>query len=106
MEQGRFLVEAHLREGRPVSELAATHGVSRSWLYKLLARYRQDGWAGVEARSRRPNHSPTRITDRYEDEIVALRKKLTDDGYDAGAVTIQHHLAPRHPSVPSVPTIW
>jgi len=106
MEQGRFLVEAHLREGRSVAELAATHGVSRSWIYKLLARYRDDGWAGVEARSRRPRHSPTRITDRYEDQIVALRKKLTDDGYDAGALTIQHHLAQRHDPTPSVSTIW
>ena len=50
MDMGRFLVEAHLREGRPVAELAAVHGVSRSWIYKLLARYREHGWAGVEAR--------------------------------------------------------
>ena len=106
MEQGRFLVEAHLREGRPVAELAATHGVSRSWIYKLLARYREHGWGGVEARSRRPHRSPTRITDRYEDEIVALRKQLAENGYDAGAITIQHHLAQRHDPAPSVPTIW
>ena len=89
-----------------VAELAATHGVSRSWIYKLLARYREHGWAGVEARSRRPKHSPTRIADRFEDEIVALRKQLTENGYDAGAITIQHHLAQRHDPTPSVPTIW
>jgi transposase InsO family protein len=106
MDRGRFLVEAHLREGRPVGELAAAHGVSRSWLYKLLVRYRDEGWAGVEARSRRPLRSPTRIVDRYDDEIVALRKKLAEDGYDAGAVTIQHHLAEHHPTVPSVSSIW
>ncbi len=28
---GRYLVEAHLREGRSVAELAAAHGVHRSW---------------------------------------------------------------------------
>jgi transposase len=44
MDQGRFLVGAHVREGRPVAELATAHGVSRSWIYKLVARYRQDGW--------------------------------------------------------------
>ncbi len=106
MDRGRFLVEAHLREGRSVAELAATHGVHRSWIYKLVARYRQDGWAGLEARSRRPVRSPTRITDRFEDEIVALRKMLAENGFDAGAVTIQHHLAQHHSDAPSVSTIW
>ncbi len=43
MGQGRYLVESHLREGRSVGELAAAHGVYRSWLYKLLARYRREG---------------------------------------------------------------
>ena len=58
MEIGRYLVEAHLREGRSVAELAATHGVHRSWLYKLLARYRAEGDDGLRARSRRPTTSP------------------------------------------------
>ena len=50
MDLGRFLVEAHLREGRSVAELAAAHGVHRSWIYKLVARYRAEGEAGLEAR--------------------------------------------------------
>lgn len=106
MDKARFLVETHLRTGRPISELAAAHGVHRSWLYKRLARYRAEGEAGLETRSRRPHRSPTRITDRYEDDIVAIRKELTDAGYDAGAATIQVHLAKLHDAVPSVPTIW
>ena len=80
--------------------------MSRSWLYKLLARYRGEGWVGVEAHSRRPHRSPTQITDRFEDEIVALRKRFTDQGFDAGAVTIHYHLAKRHQRAPSVSTIW
>jgi transposase-like protein len=80
MDKGRFLVETHLRTGRPISELARSHGVHRSWLYKLLARYRAEGEAGLELRSRRPHSSPTRITDRYENDIVAIRKELTDAG--------------------------
>jgi transposase InsO family protein len=106
MDIGRFLVEAHLKEGRPVGELARDYRVSRSWIYKLLARYRRDGPAGLEPRSRRPHSSPTRIADLWEDEIVMLRKELVDAGFDAGAETIQFHLAQRHPRVPSVPTIW
>lgn len=106
MDVGRFVVEAHLREKRPVAELARSYGVHRSWVYELLKRYRLEGDAGLEPRSKRPRSSPTRISDLFEEEIVELRKELLDGGYDAGAATIQTHLARRHETVPSVPTIW
>jgi transposase len=53
MAMARYLVEAHLLEGRPVAELAASHGVHRSWIYKLLARYRAEGEEGLLPGSRR-----------------------------------------------------
>jgi len=106
MDKGRFLIETHLRTGQSLGELAKTHGVHRSWLYKRLARYRREGEAGLELRSTRPKTSPTRIADLWEEEIVRLRKELTELGVDAGAATIQTHLADRHDTVPSVPTIW
>jgi transposase InsO family protein len=97
-----------LVEGRSAREVAAAHGVSKSWVYELLARYRVHGEAGLKARSRRPKRSPTRIWDRYEDEIVRLRKELAELGVDAGAETIRVHLARRHPrtAAPSISTIW
>jgi len=103
---GHYLVEAHLREGRSVAELAATHGLHRSWIYKLLARYRAEGDGGLAARSRRPRGSPTQVPAEVENDIVALRKQLTDQGLDAGAVTIHWHLSRARPDVPSVSTIW
>jgi transposase InsO family protein len=106
MDMGRFLIETHLRTGKPIKELARSHGVSPSWLFKLLRRYRLEGPSGLEPRSRRPRSSPSRIADLYEDEIVTLRKELADAGFDAGAATIAFHLAGRHPNPPSVPTIW
>jgi transposase InsO family protein len=106
MDIGRFLIESHLRTGKPIKALARTHQVSASWLFTLLRRYRLEGEAGLTSRSRRPRSSPTRITDRYEDQIVALRKELLDDGFDAGAQTIHFHLAQRHSTVPSVSSIW
>jgi len=106
MDMGRFLIENHLRTGKPIKELARTHGVSPSWLFKLLRRYRLEGPEGLRPRSRRPRSSPSRIADLYEDEIVALRKELGDAGFDAGAATIHFHLSGRHPHPPSVPTIW
>src|ERR1700723_3210981 len=97
MDMGRFLIETHLRTGRPIKELAAAHEVSARWLFKLLARYRQEGPEGLAPRSRRPKSSPSRIADLYEDEIVTLRKELSDAGFDAGAATIHFHLSKRHP---------
>jgi transposase InsO family protein len=106
MDMGRYLVEAHLREGRSVAELAATHGVHRSWIYKLLARHRDEGEAGLQLRSRRPHSSPTRVAAELDDEIVLLRKQLSEEGLDAGAVTIHWHLSRQHDTVPSVSSIW
>lgn len=105
MGMGSYLIEAHLREGRSVAELAAAHGVHRSWIYKLLARYRAEGDTGLIARSRRPRTSPIQLASAVEDEIVLLRKQLTEAGLDAGAVTIQWHLAQRG-AAPSVSSIW
>jgi transposase InsO family protein len=106
MDMGRFLIETHLRTGRPIKELAAAHDVSAGWLFKLLRRYRLEGPAGLEPRSRRPHRSPSRIADVYEDEIVAVHKALADDGLDAGAATIHFHLSQRYDTAPSVSTIF
>jgi transposase InsO family protein len=106
VDKVRFVIETHLQTGRPVGELAAQYGVDRSWVYRRLARYRREGEAGLELRSRRPHSSPSRVADLYEEEIVALRKELTDGGFDAGAETIYTHLTGRHRTPPAASTIW
>lgn len=52
MSKARLVISAVISEKRPVGEIAATYGVSRSWLYELLARYRTEGEAAFEPRSR------------------------------------------------------
>ncbi len=108
MQMAMYLVNAVLVEGQSVRTVARDHGVSKTWLYELLARYETEGEAGLEARSRRPHHSPTKISDHFENEIVALRKELEAAGLDAGPETIAVHLkrAHRRSQVPSVSTIW
>ena len=106
MGMARYLVEAHLREGRSVAELAAAHSVHPSWIYKLLARYRAQGESGLVPGSRRPKTSPTALGPEMEDEIVLVRKHLAEEGLDAGAVTIHWHLSRHHHAVPSVSSIW
>jgi transposase InsO family protein len=107
VDKARFLVETHLRTNKPIAELAAAHGVHRSWLYKKLARFRREGEAGLEPRSRRPKRSPTRTSSVWEQRVIVQRKQLADAGLDAGAETIRYHLGRRYQStVPSISTIW
>lgn len=94
-----------LVEGHPVnvSAVCAEHGVSRKTFYKWAARYRAEGLAGLEERSRRPLSSPTQISVEVEDRIVRLRKELFDAGLDHGATTIQWHLG--RSGMRSVPSV-
>jgi hypothetical protein len=80
--------------------------LSRQWVHELVRRFDADGQGGLEARSRRPRSSPSRIPLRVEDEIVALRTALADQGLDAGAHTIAHHVHEIHGRAPSPSTIW
>jgi transposase InsO family protein len=111
MDLAGYVISAVLVEGRKVNEVCAAHGISRSWLYELIARYRQQGEPGLAAGSKRPRSSPTKVPAAIEDEIVALRKSLAEGGLDAGPHTIQVHLLRRRrgrarAAVPSVATIW
>jgi transposase InsO family protein len=106
VDKARYLVEAHVLEGRSVSELAAAHGVHRSWIYKLLARYRPGGYEALEPRSRRPRSCKHQTSAALVEAIVALRRKLESEGHDAGAETIAYHLAQQHEQIPSISTIW
>lgn len=110
MDLAGYVVNAVLVEGRSVKEVCATHDISRSWLYELIARYREGGDDGLKPQSKRPRSSPTRVAAVVEDEIVALRKELIELGVDAGAHTIHYHLQRRYRrrrrTVPSVATIW
>ena len=106
MELARYVVEAVVLEGRSYREVARAHGVSKSWVAKVVGRYRAGGDEAIEPRSRAPKHIPHRTPAELEDEIVRLRKELCEQGFDAGAETIRHHLVQQRGDAPSVPTIW
>ena len=76
--------------------MARTYGVSPGWVSKLVARYRAEGDAAFEPRSRRPKTSPRALDPSVVARIVALRRQLTDVGADAGPDTIQWHLEHFH----------
>ena len=105
MSKARLVVTAVTVEKRPVSEVARTYGVARSWIYTLLARYRAEGEAAFEPRSRRPVTSPQAISADVADLIVRLRKELSEQGLDAGPVTIAWHLEHHHQARVSPATV-
>ena len=96
MSKARLVITAVTIEKRPVSEVAKSYGVARSWIYTLLDRYQAEGEAAFEPRSRQPKTSPTAISDDAADLIVRLRKDLAGQGLDAGPQTIAWHLEHRH----------
>ena len=96
MSRARLVITAVTVEKRPVSEVARSYGVARSWIYTLLARYRAEGDAAFEPRSRRPETSPRAISADTADLIIRLRKELSEQGLDAGPHTICWHLERHH----------
>jgi transposase InsO family protein len=106
MDLARYLVDAVVVEGRSYRQVAAAHGVSKSYVGKLVGRFRAGGYEAIGPRSRAPRRTPHRTPDVLEDEIVALRKELVELGMDAGAATIHYHLSSRREQVPSISTIW
>lgn len=102
----RYVVDAVVLEGRSPTEIARLHGISRSWLYRLLARYREGGYAALAPRSRRPHSCSYRTPPELEAAIVAVRAELAAAGHDAGPATIAHLLGRRLEAVPSPATVW
>src|SRR5918996_774822 len=106
LDLARFLVDAVVLEKRSCREVARSHGVSKSWVAKLVARYRAGGYEAIAPRSKAPLKVANKSPAELEDRVVRLRKELTDEGFDAGAHTIHYHLARDDPAPPSVSTIW
>jgi transposase InsO family protein len=106
MGMARYVVDAVLLEGRSAREVAVAHGVSRSWIYELIARYRAGGYEALEPRSRRPRSCKHQTPCDVVEAIVELRRELQAQGHDAGAETIAYHLRQRGVKAPSVSTVW
>jgi transposase InsO family protein len=106
VSKARLVITAVVVEGRPVAQVAADYGVSRQWIYKLLARYRVEGEEAFEPHSRRPHNQPTAIPVATVELIITLRRGLTALGLDAGPHTIAWHLTEQHQLTVSPATIW
>ena len=92
MSKRRAVVLAVVVEGLSHAEAARRYEVSKSFVSRLLARYRLEGETAFEPRSRRPRTSPTAIDPDVVERIVNLRVELAGKGLDAGPATIAWHL--------------
>ena len=106
MSKRQQVILSVVLEGRPQAEVARRYQVSKATVSRWVARYRLDGDAAFQPRSRRPNTSPTRLTCGLVDRIVNLRDELDAAGLDAGPATIAWHLQHHQPAITvSVATI-
>jgi transposase InsO family protein len=105
MSKRRAVILSVTVQGLSQAETARLYGVSEATVSRLLARYRTDGDAAFEPRSRRPNTSPTKTPAATVKAITNLRLELAAQGLDAGPETIAWHLTRRHEIVVSISTI-
>ena len=106
MSKARLVITALVEGGMTQAEAASAYCVSEGWVSKLMARYRAEGQAAYQPRSRRPKSSPTAIPVEVVELIVRLRKELTGSGHDAGPETIVWHLAHHHRITVSRATVF
>lgn len=80
----RYIVDAIVLEQRSPTQLACDHGLSRSWIYCLLQRFREGGYEALEPRSRRPHSCSHQAADAVQAEVLRLRAELLAAGHDGG----------------------
>jgi transposase InsO family protein len=105
MSRSRVAVLQVVSQHLSVTQAAGEYGLSRRHLHRLLARYRKEGLAAVEPRSRRPASNAKATPPEVRERIIELRVQLTAAGLDAGPVTIAWHLERDGFRVPSTSTI-
>ncbi len=89
------------RTGDSVAEVCRRRGISRETFSVHRRRYREQGLAGLEPRSRRPRSSPGRLEPELEAEICRLRREHPR----WGARRIRAELARAGGDPPAVSTI-
>jgi transposase InsO family protein len=96
MSKARLVITAVVLQGRSQAEVARSYGVSKGWVSKLVTRYRAEGEAAFEPRSRAPHTHPNAVPDSTVALVTGLRARLVGAGLDAGPETIAWHLHREH----------
>jgi putative transposase len=101
MDERLQFVADYTRQRWTITALSDRYGISRKTAYKWIARYDQQGTAGLAIRSSRPWQSPQTTAPMIVKAIVALRRR---EGW--GGKKIVSVLAEQHPGwvLPAVST--
>jgi len=72
----RSLLIAEIRKGElTMSELCRRYGISRRVGYKWLARFEEEGIAGLKDRSHAPHSCPHRVSEAIAEQVLSVRYK-------------------------------
>jgi len=63
-------------QGRRPKAILQSVSRSRTWFAKCRHRYQRWGWAGLRSQSRRPHHSPTRVSAQTRRLVIRVRRRL------------------------------
>lgn len=74
VDERMLLIGAYLRGERAMTDLCLEFGVSRKTAYKWVARYRQDGPAGLADKSRAPRSHPARLDAVVVEALLEARR--------------------------------
>jgi len=105
MDLARYCVNAVLVEGRSVRAVAAATGRSKSWVQRHVALYRNGGDEALAPLKRGPRVPANLTAAAMEDDIVSWRKRLGENGLDAGARTIRWQMIENGATPPAMSTI-
>lgn len=96
MSRARLVITAITKQGLTQAEAARTYSLSEATVSRLMARYRDEGYAAFEPRPRRPHTSPGATPPETIELVLRLRKQLAENGHDVGPDTLRWHLEQHH----------
>lgn len=107
MSRNYYLTQLVLTQGLSINHVSTEHNISRSWLYELLKRFKQDGIEGLIPKSRRPHHIANKTKHHMVNLILTTRTTLNKAGFYDGPQSIYDHLEHQgHKNLPCIATIY
>lgn len=80
MSEKFAFIQACLDREQPIASICDRFGISQKTGYKLLSRFRKEGMAGLEEKSRARLSHPYRISAEVAERIIAIRRKYPHYG--------------------------
>lgn len=105
MTKRKLVITAIVQMGLSQAEASRRYEVSEPTVSRWVARYRAEGQAAFEPRSRRPRGSSSATAEEMIEAVLTQRDRLVRSGHDAGPSTISWHLEQAGHTPPSRATI-